>query len=135
MTGICRAAALAERGAKPIRRLDVVARSHGRERVIELRGADQVARGALQFRRIASFVRPALINGAAGVVAFDGEQPFALLAFMVRDGRRSRSTSPAVAVMSRFSRKARRLSVVFGRFHREDAETFVTGVDMESMSA
>jgi RNA polymerase sigma-70 factor, ECF subfamily len=66
---------------------DVVARSHGRERVIELRGAHQVARGALQFKRFAPFVRPALINGAAGVVAFDGEQPFALLAFTVRDGR------------------------------------------------
>jgi RNA polymerase sigma-70 factor (ECF subfamily) len=66
---------------------DIVARSHGRERMIELRGADQVARGALQFRRFAPFVRPALINGAAGVVAFDGEQPFALLAFTVRDGR------------------------------------------------
>jgi RNA polymerase sigma factor (sigma-70 family) len=65
----------------------VVARNHRRERVIELRGADQVARGALQFRRFAPFVRPALINGAAGVVAFDGEQPFALLAFTVRDGR------------------------------------------------
>jgi RNA polymerase sigma factor (sigma-70 family) len=66
---------------------DVVARSHGRQRVIELRGADQVARGALQYRRFAPFVRPALINGAAGVVAFDGEQPFALLAFTVRNGR------------------------------------------------
>jgi RNA polymerase sigma factor (sigma-70 family) len=66
---------------------DVVARNHRRERVIELRGADQVARGALQFRRFAPFVRPALINGAAGVVAFDGEQPFALLAFTMRDGR------------------------------------------------
>jgi RNA polymerase sigma-70 factor, ECF subfamily len=66
---------------------DVVARSHGRERMIELRGADQVARGALQFKRFAPFVRPALINGAAGVVAFDGDQPFALLAFTVRDGR------------------------------------------------
>jgi RNA polymerase sigma-70 factor, ECF subfamily len=66
---------------------DVVARNHGRTRVTELRGADQVARGALQYRRFAPFVRPALINGAAGVVAFDGEQPFALLAFTVRDGR------------------------------------------------
>jgi RNA polymerase sigma-70 factor, ECF subfamily len=66
---------------------DVVARSHGRERVIELRGADEVARGALQFSRYAPFVRPALINGSAGVVAFDGEQPFALLAFTVQSGR------------------------------------------------
>jgi len=66
---------------------DVVARSHGRDRAIELRGAEQVAGGALQYRRFAPFVRPALINGAAGVVAFDGEQPFALLAFTVRNGR------------------------------------------------
>jgi RNA polymerase sigma-70 factor (ECF subfamily) len=66
---------------------DVVIRSHGRERVAEMRGAVRVARGALQFRRFAPFVRPALINGAAGVVAFDGEQPFALLAFTVQDGR------------------------------------------------
>jgi RNA polymerase sigma-70 factor, ECF subfamily len=66
---------------------DVVARSHGRRRVTELRGADQVAHGALHYRRFAPFVRPALINGAAGVVAFDGDQPFALLAFTVRDGR------------------------------------------------
>jgi RNA polymerase sigma factor (sigma-70 family) len=66
---------------------DVVARSHGRQRMVELRGAEQVARGALQFKRYAPFVRPALINGAAGVVAFDGDQPFALLAFTVRDGR------------------------------------------------
>ena len=66
---------------------EVVIRNHQRERVIELRGAERVARGALQFSRFAPFVRPALINGAAGVVAFDGEQPFALLAFTVRGGR------------------------------------------------
>ena len=47
----------------------------------------RAARGALQFSRFAPFVRPALINGAAGVVAFDGEQPFALLAFTVQGGR------------------------------------------------
>ncbi len=56
---------------------DVVIRNHQRERVTELRGAERAARGALQFSRFAPFVRPALINGAAGVVAFDGEQPFA----------------------------------------------------------
>jgi RNA polymerase sigma factor (sigma-70 family) len=66
---------------------EVVIRNHRRERVIELRGAEQAARGALQFSRFAPFVRPALINGAAGVVAFDGDRPFALLAFTVRDGR------------------------------------------------
>ena len=66
---------------------DVVIRNHQRKRVIELRGAEKVARGALQFSRFAPFVRPALINGAAGVVAFDGDLPFALLAFTVQDGR------------------------------------------------
>jgi RNA polymerase sigma factor (sigma-70 family) len=66
---------------------DVVIRNHHRERVTELRGAERAARGALQFSRFAPFVRPALINGAAGVVAFDGEQPFALLAFTVQGGR------------------------------------------------
>lgn len=66
---------------------DVVIRNHHRERVTELRGAEQAARGALQFSRFAPFVRPALINGAAGVVAFDGDQPFALLAFTVQGDR------------------------------------------------
>jgi RNA polymerase sigma-70 factor (ECF subfamily) len=66
---------------------EVVIRNHQRERVTELRGAEQAARGALQFSRFAPFVRPALINGAAGVVAFDGDQPFALLAFTVQGGR------------------------------------------------
>jgi RNA polymerase sigma-70 factor (ECF subfamily) len=66
---------------------DVVIRSHEREHVTVMRGAERVARGALQFRSFAPFVRPALINGAAGVVAFDGEQPFALLAFTVQHGR------------------------------------------------
>ncbi len=66
---------------------EVVIRNHHRKRVTELRGAERAARGALQFSRFAPFVRPALINGAAGVVAFDGEQPFALLAFTVQGGR------------------------------------------------
>ena len=66
---------------------DVVIRNHHREQTIELRGAEQAAHGALQFRRYAPFVQPALINGTAGVVAFDGDQPFALLAFTVQHGK------------------------------------------------
>lgn len=66
---------------------DVVIRNHRRERVVEMQGAERVARGALEFRSFAPFVRPALINGAAGVVAFDGDVPFAILAFTVRDRR------------------------------------------------
>ncbi len=50
---------------------------------IALHGAARVARGAMSARRFAPYVRPALINGTAGVVAFDGELPFAVLAFTV----------------------------------------------------
>ena len=62
---------------------DVVARSHQRTGVFELHGVEKVARSALMARRFAPFVRPALINGTAGVVAFDGDAPFAILAFTV----------------------------------------------------
>lgn len=63
---------------------DVVLRAHRRDGdPIELRGAEQVARGAMSARRFAPYVRPALVNGAAGVLAFDGERPFAVLAFTV----------------------------------------------------
>jgi len=63
---------------------DVVLRAHRRDGdPIELRGATRVARGAMGARRFAPYVRPALVNGAAGVVAFDAERPFAVLAFTV----------------------------------------------------
>jgi RNA polymerase sigma factor (sigma-70 family) len=62
---------------------DVVARAHSRTGVFVLRGAQNVARGAMTARRYASSVRPALINGAAGAVAYDGDTPFALLAFTI----------------------------------------------------
>ncbi|MGH3426874.1 MAG: sigma-70 family RNA polymerase sigma factor [Mycobacteriales bacterium] len=63
---------------------NVVLRAHRSDGdPLELHGADRVARGAMTARRFAPYVRPALINGAAGVVAFDGERPFAVLAFTV----------------------------------------------------
>ena len=63
---------------------DVVLRAHRRDGdPLELRGAARVARGAMRARRFAPYVRPALINGAAGAVAFDGERPFAVLAFTI----------------------------------------------------
>ena len=63
---------------------DVVLRAHRRDdNPLELHGAAQVAEGAMGARRFAPYVRPALVNGAAGVVAFDGERPFAVLAFTV----------------------------------------------------
>jgi RNA polymerase sigma-70 factor (ECF subfamily) len=63
---------------------DVVLRAPRRDGdPLELRGAAQVAQGAMSARRFAPYVRPALVNGAAGAVAFEGEQPFAVLAFTV----------------------------------------------------
>jgi RNA polymerase sigma-70 factor (ECF subfamily) len=63
---------------------DVLLRAHRRDGdPLELHGAARVAEGAISARRFAPYVRPALINGAAGVIAFDGGQPFAVLAFTV----------------------------------------------------
>jgi hypothetical protein len=60
-------------------------RAHRRDgNPLELHGA---ARGAITARRFAPYVRPVLINGAAGAIAFDGERPFAVLAFTVIDDR------------------------------------------------
>jgi RNA polymerase sigma-70 factor (ECF subfamily) len=66
---------------------DVVARSHTRTGTFELRGAENVAQAASVGRRLATSVRPALINGIAGAIAFDGEIPFAILAFTVVNDR------------------------------------------------
>jgi len=67
---------------------DVVIRSHRRDGdPLTLHGAAQVARGAMQARRFAPYVRPALVNGSAGVVAFDGDRPFAVLAFTIVSDR------------------------------------------------
>jgi RNA polymerase sigma-70 factor (ECF subfamily) len=54
----------------------------------ETRGAEEVARGALTFRRLAPSAKPALINGAAGFVVIrpDG-RPFAVAGFTVADGK------------------------------------------------
>jgi RNA polymerase sigma-70 factor, ECF subfamily len=51
-------------------------------------GAQAVAEQALSFARLALFVRPALVNGAAGVVSRtpDG-RPFAVMGFTIRRGR------------------------------------------------
>jgi RNA polymerase sigma-70 factor, ECF subfamily len=62
---------------------DVVARSHTRTGTFEVRGAQKVARAAMVARRFAPFVRPALVNGTVGAVAFDGGTPFAVLAFTI----------------------------------------------------
>lgn len=47
------------------------------------RGAARVARGAIMATHLAPYARPALVNGAAGAVAFRGERPFAVVGFTV----------------------------------------------------
>jgi RNA polymerase sigma-70 factor (ECF subfamily) len=66
---------------------DVVLRDHRRARVRQVHGAETVARGAMTFGSMDLARRPALVNGAAGVVAFDHGRPFAVLAFTIAAGR------------------------------------------------
>jgi RNA polymerase sigma factor (sigma-70 family) len=53
----------------------------------EVRGARAVAEQALTFSRLAPFVQPALVNGAAGVVVAPRGRPFAVMGFTVRGGK------------------------------------------------
>jgi RNA polymerase sigma factor (sigma-70 family) len=52
-----------------------------------VRGAREVAESALTFARMSPFVRPALVNGAAGVVVAPHGRPFSVMGFTVRDGK------------------------------------------------
>jgi RNA polymerase sigma factor (sigma-70 family) len=53
----------------------------------EVRGAQVVAEQALTFSRFARFAQPALVNGAAGIVAAPGGRPFVVMGFTVRRGK------------------------------------------------
>ncbi|AZQ70111.1 MULTISPECIES: sigma-70 family RNA polymerase sigma factor [Streptomyces] len=53
----------------------------------ELRGPAAVAGQALLFQRAAGSSRPALVNGAAGIVSIVGGRPTAVLGFTITDGR------------------------------------------------
>ena len=69
---------------------DVILRSHRRDGTIELRGAEQAARGASAAQRFYGqpTVRPVLVHGTAGALAFDPDRrPVAILAFTVTDER------------------------------------------------
>jgi len=67
-------------------RADVGAAPAGASRVI--RGAPAVAEQALAFaRRLGPFARPALVNGAAGIVAAPGGRPASVLGFTVTRGK------------------------------------------------
>ncbi|HEY2576076.1 MAG TPA: sigma-70 family RNA polymerase sigma factor [Streptosporangiaceae bacterium] len=52
-----------------------------------VRGAAAVASNALSYSRLAQYVRPAVINGAAGVVVVRNGRPFTVMAFTVRQGK------------------------------------------------
>jgi RNA polymerase sigma-70 factor (ECF subfamily) len=67
---------------------DVVSRGDGGPGASAVvRGARQVAARALTFARLAPFVRPALVNGAAGAVVAPRGEPFSVLGFTVAGGR------------------------------------------------
>jgi RNA polymerase sigma factor (sigma-70 family) len=66
-------------------RADYGALRPGASRVI--RGARAVAEQALTFARLSPFARPALVNGAAGIVATRRGQPFSVMGFTVRHGK------------------------------------------------
>jgi RNA polymerase sigma factor (sigma-70 family) len=52
-----------------------------------VRGAEQVARRALMFANLSPYVRPALVNGVAGVVVAPHGRPFSVMGFTVVGGR------------------------------------------------
>jgi len=70
---------------------DVVLRSDGgvvRPKASQVvRGAAAVAGQAFTYTRLSPFVRPALVNGVAGIVVAPGGRPFSVMAFVVRNGK------------------------------------------------
>jgi RNA polymerase sigma factor (sigma-70 family) len=53
----------------------------------ELHGVEAVANQARTYSRFGLVIRPALVNGAAGIVTFRDGEPFSVGAFTVRGGR------------------------------------------------
>jgi RNA polymerase sigma factor (sigma-70 family) len=67
---------------------DVVLRQDfGPARTREVRGAEAVARQASAYSQLGLVVKPALVNGAVGVVATRNGEPFSVGGFTVRQGR------------------------------------------------
>jgi hypothetical protein len=68
---------------------EVVLRADGGETAesVIVRGAENVAGRALMFAHMHPYLRPALVNGAAGVVVAPEGRPFAVMGFTVVDGR------------------------------------------------
>jgi RNA polymerase sigma-70 factor (ECF subfamily) len=67
---------------------DVVSRGDGGPGAsVIVRGAREVAARALTYARLSPFVRPALVNGAAGVVVAPDGEPFSVMGFTVVGGK------------------------------------------------
>jgi len=70
---------------------DVVLRADGGASrpgtTVEVHGARAVAARAMTFAELSPYVRPALINGAAGVVVTPRGRPFSVMGFTVAGGR------------------------------------------------
>jgi len=70
---------------------DVVLRSDGGvtrpAATVVVRGARAVAERASGFAQLSPYVRPALVNGVAGVVVAPRGRPFSVMAFTVRNGK------------------------------------------------
>ena len=52
-----------------------------------VRGGREIASRALTFARLSPYVRPALVNGAAGVVVASEQRVFSVMAFTVAGGK------------------------------------------------
>jgi len=59
----------------------------GHPLTLSLRGAREVAGRAVTFGHLYPYARPALVNGAAGVVVATAERVLSVMAFTVHDGR------------------------------------------------
>jgi RNA polymerase sigma factor (sigma-70 family) len=53
----------------------------------QVRGADAVVRQARMYHALDRFSRPALVNGAAGIVVASGERTYSVMGFTVADGK------------------------------------------------
>ena len=66
---------------------DVVIRVDRGELSLETRGAEEVARQAITFRRLAPLARPEIVSGVPGFVVTDGQRVISVAAFTVVHGR------------------------------------------------
>jgi RNA polymerase sigma-70 factor, ECF subfamily len=78
---------VAERLAVPLDPDIVVREDTGSGTLVEVRGAETVARRAMVASRLGLVARPALINGAAGWVSLLRGEVFAVAALTVQNGR------------------------------------------------